>query len=207
MRSAKQREATKRWLANPEVKEIQREKARIRAQKKKVKDTTNLALYPSNVTHTPDPVLSAPSGSSSPSSHFLPTQAVHLNNNASLTSLRQEIDAWKIDWEFEGNWSTEFEHALHDARLENGVKGADQFFRECQKHASEGRRILRGLKKVARGSWKGGEKSIREQVIQLQEMLLEVACEVKFFEIKYAENTPAIPLWKISELQYHNDFM
>ncbi|KAH7908463.1 hypothetical protein BJ138DRAFT_1103478 [Hygrophoropsis aurantiaca] len=207
MRSSKQREATKRWLAGPGVLDIQREKARIRAQKKKAEDVVRTSALPSSsanqfsANEIPESLFSTRSRSRSPRLS-LPAHTVH---NASLESIRQATDAWKVDWECEFTWSKEFDNALQRSR-EKGLDGVNRFFSECEKHTREGRQILRDIKKVSQGSWKGGETSIREQVICLHDLVLEVAREVKFFELKYNDYNPVVPIWKVSELRYHDGF-
>ncbi|KAH7903145.1 hypothetical protein BJ138DRAFT_1184570 [Hygrophoropsis aurantiaca] len=207
MRSSKQREATKRWLAQPDVSEIQREKARVRAKKNRDRKKAESASCSSTVNSNAACVHATTSPTlPSPQTSFLRPPKPDHRSEPTLESLRESIDRWKVDWGPQVSWNKEFNKALARARETPGTTSVDRFFNECEKHTLEGWAILNHIKSIAQGSWTGGARRIGEQVVQLHDMLLEVVCEVKFFEFRYDEYSPIVPIWKVAELRYHEGY-
>ncbi|KAH7922362.1 hypothetical protein BV22DRAFT_1131521 [Leucogyrophana mollusca] len=223
----RQHEATQRWLHKPGVRAAQNEKARQRMARIRRNKKLHVDDSPD---HLPDLSPSAiPSRcnsrarSGSPSSYHddpspqnsdedgtdhthLPTSMLEIDATSvappTVLSVRQSVVDWQISWGPESAWGKAFNDTLRKAR-EHGHRGADQFFADCDRHAREGRTILRDLKRLAYGPCRGGGKHVREQFIHIHDMLLAVVSEVKFFEVKLDEYAPAVPMSKMSEIRYY----
>ena len=84
------------------------------------------------------------------------------------------------------------------------ILAADKFLTQCQEHASKGREILEDLKYVAAGSCNSTVGEIMDMFLQGYEMVLSVASEVKFFEVKLDSLAPCVPMTKISDIRYYS---
>ncbi|KAG2054955.1 hypothetical protein BDR06DRAFT_883270, partial [Suillus hirtellus] len=67
-----------------------------------------------------------------------------------------------------------------------------------------GRAILHDLQLLAHHPLSKAPKQVKDMYIQIYELLSVVLMEVFFFELKLDEYAPAVPLSKLSEVQYYH---
>lgn len=87
---------------------------------------------------------------------------------------------------------------------EEGRAALDSFFESCERHAKLGRTFLSDLKNVSLVSHIRNPDEIRDFFLQTYEMVLAVASEVKFFEVKLDEFAPAVAMTKVSDVRYYS---
>lgn len=68
----------------------------------------------------------------------------------------------------------------------------------------QGRDILKDLKFVASVSGNSMPDEIRDLFLQGYDMVIGVASEVKFFEVKLDEYAPATPMTKLSDICHYS---
>jgi hypothetical protein len=124
------------------------------------------------------------------------------DRNLNIYSLRLHVANWQVGWGAENLWEREFSTDLRLAR-EEGRADVDKFFKTCEEHAKAGREILRDLKAVGLVWRIGTPDEMRDIFLQTYEMILAVASEVKFFEIKLDEFAPAVAMTKVSDVRYY----
>jgi len=123
-----------------------------------------------------------------------------------IRALRIEIVNWAYSWGPENLWEKRFNDELHSAREHGGQPTVDHFFTECERHVREGRRreILYNLKFIAAVSCDSTHDEIRDLFLQGYDMVLAVASEVKFFEVKLDEFAPSVSMTKQSDIRYYS---
>jgi hypothetical protein len=67
-----------------------------------------------------------------------------------------------------------------------------------------GREILRDLRGVGLNSRIGSAIEVRDIFLQTYDMILAVASEVKFFEVKLDEFAPAVAMTKVSDVRFYS---
>jgi hypothetical protein len=78
------------------------------------------------------------------------------------------------------------------------------FFHNCETHAMQGMDVLKGLKFVAPVPCNSTPDEVRDLFLQGYDMVIGVASEVKFFEVKLDEYAPAIPMTKLSDIRHYS---
>jgi hypothetical protein len=119
-----------------------------------------------------------------------------------ILDLRLAIVNWTFDWGAENFWDRRFNHELATARNQ-GHRAIDAFFEKCDQHAKEGRGILCDLKFAAELRVDSTFDEIRDLFLQGYDMVLSVASEVKFFEVKLDEYCPAVPSTQCSDICHY----
>jgi hypothetical protein len=128
----------------------------------------------------------------------------HPNDIAyNLRQLLIQVVNWQYGWGAENLWESEFNNQLSAAR-EEGQDAIDHFFHNCETRAMQGRDILKDLKFMAAVSCNGTSDEIRDLFLQGYDMVIGVASEVKFFEVKLDEFAPAIPMTKLSDIRHYS---
>jgi hypothetical protein len=120
-----------------------------------------------------------------------------------IRALRIHITNWQYPWGPENTWEKTFNDQLAAARDE-GRTTIDNFFLDMEAHVREGRNILRDLKFVAEVSFSNTPDEIRDLFLQGYEMVMTVASEVKFCEVKLDEYAPAVPLMQMTNVRNHS---
>jgi hypothetical protein len=111
---------------------------------------------------------------------------------------------WQYGWGSETQWESEFNAQLSIAR-EEGQEGVDGFFRACETHVVEGWEILKDLRFAASMSCNSTHDEIRDLFLQGYEMVIAMALEVKFFDMKLHQYTPAISTATISKICMYSE--
>ena len=119
-----------------------------------------------------------------------------------ILELRLAVVNWTFDWGAENLWDRRFNHELATARNQ-GCHAINTFFEKCDQHAKEGRDILRDLKFAAELQVDSTFDEIRDLFLQGYDMVLSVASEVKFFEVKLDEYCPAVPSTQCSDIRHY----
>ena len=119
-----------------------------------------------------------------------------------IRALRLQVTNWAYGWGPESMWEKTFNDQLGTAQ-EKGRAAVDRFFNDCDGHAQEGREILRDLKFVAEVSCNSTPDEIRDLFLQGYEMVMAVASEVKFFEVKLDEYAPAVPSTAMTDIRIY----
>ncbi|KAG1863755.1 hypothetical protein F4604DRAFT_2029320 [Suillus subluteus] len=195
--AARQRVATKRWLAKPGVREGQNAKARARMARTKHQS--------GHVEPKPSIRLRAPlANSPAVDSPYFRSVTPEANDNSILTmqdsdllscscdsptlqSLEIMVNLWKKDWESEVKWNESYGELLSHARHKGGYWTAI-FFEECSIHASEGRALLESIREVVHTSCPYCRERLKYDTILLYDLLICVISEIKFFEVKVENN-------------------
>jgi hypothetical protein len=120
-----------------------------------------------------------------------------------IRTLRIKITNWQYPWGSENAWEKAFNDHLSAARDE-GRTAIDDFFLDMEARVREGRDILRDLKFVAEVSFNNTPDEIRDLFLQGYEMVMTVASEVKFFEVKLDEYAPAVPLTQTTNIRNYS---
>ena len=123
--------------------------------------------------------------------------------NPDICSLRLQVVNWQVGWGAENLWEREFSTGLRVAR-EEGRAAVDRFFQTCERHAKAGRQILKDLRGVGLASHIGTAGKIRDVFLQTYDLILSVASEVKFFEVKLDEFAPAVAMTKVSDVRFYS---
>ncbi|KAG1848952.1 hypothetical protein DFJ58DRAFT_729711 [Suillus subalutaceus] len=168
-------EATCRWLSKPEVREIQREKARVQ-----------FAEEPCKQKELQAPLSDASEGrASSPDGDDVSCDDISAKAPSSLSELRASIAGWQTEWGPATTWAKNFHQSLTRTQ-EKGRRAVDEFFSRCEDHVGEGRTILHNLRFLAHHPPNKGPKQVKDLYIQLD---------------KYA---PAVPFTKVSEVRCYS---
>jgi hypothetical protein len=78
----------------------------------------------------------------------------------------------------------------------------DEFFEELREHAQRGRDILKELRYAGGGTCVGEYGVFIDLFVQGFDMAVEIASEVKFFEVKLDEFAPVVPTVVESKIRY-----
>ena len=105
-----------------------------------------------------------------------------------LVSLQEMFDGWKIDWPSESSWEKEYD------RLKNGIyQGGHSatirsFWHNLRNHIEEGRLIIERVREHVDQLCRvvGGEE-LKVEILELYDMSIATALEVKFFEGKLVQ--------------------
>ena len=147
------------------------------------------------------------SGNLSPSQHSHSERPVELTQPQDLSfnirALRLEVTNWQYPWGAESTWERTFNQELAAAR-EDGQKAVNRFFLDLETHVREGWDILTDLKFVAEVSVNNTADEIRDLFLQGYGMVMTVALEVKFFEVKLDEYAPAVPSTQMCNIRHHS---
>ena len=125
------------------------------------------------------------------------------NPSLDICSLRLQVVNWQAGWGLKNLWEREFSMDLHVAQ-EDGQAAVDKFFETCEHHAKAGRQILRDLRDVALDSHISSTTEVRDMFLQIYDMILAVASEVKFFEVKLDEFAPAVTMMNVSDIRFYS---
>ncbi|KAG1885331.1 uncharacterized protein F5891DRAFT_1201895 [Suillus fuscotomentosus] len=118
-----------------------------------------------------------------------------------IHELQVSICEWQYDWGPANIWEKVFNEKLWLAQDRSNC-AVNHFFSQCEEHTTLGRALLSDLKRIAYGPCSNG-KQVRDRCMRMYDQVLMVLSEVKFFEVKLDEYTPAIPLSRISSAQYY----
>lgn len=134
------------------------------------------------------------------------TPAVHKSHHrgsirARTRDIRMQVNLWSCDWGPENTWEIGFQRRLKKARQTNQV---DAFFEDLEVHAKKGRSFLHMLKNVGAGECLGDIGVLLDLFTQGIEMGIQVASEVKFFEVKLDEYAPVASTNAESEFRYYD---
>lgn len=110
---------------------------------------------------------------------------------------------WDWCWGPESQWEKEFNVQLQGAR-QKGQPYIDDFFRLCQAHANDGRMLLEDLKQAAEMDCDGSPEVIRDLFFQGFDLTVAITSQVKFFEVKVDQYAPAVPMTKLTEINYYS---
>jgi hypothetical protein len=121
-----------------------------------------------------------------------------------LRQLRIQVVSWQYGWGAENLWESEFNNQLSAAREEGQDAIGHFFFHNCETHAMQGMDVLKGLKFVAPVPCNSTPDEVRDLFLQGYDMVIGVASEVKFFEVKLDEYAPAIPMTKLSDIRHYS---
>lgn len=119
--------------------------------------------------------------------------------SSNIRAARLEFANWTWSWGPESLWGRKFDKALQVAR-EGDREDLDDFFAECEGHASNGRDILQNIRFAAAGSCNNTMGEITDLFMQGYDMVIAITSEVKFFKVKLDEYAPAVPMTKISDV-------
>jgi hypothetical protein len=108
---------------------------------------------------------------------------------------------WSYNWGPANLWESEFDRLLQEARNISTVD-VDQFFEELSLHARKGWQILTDLRYVGAGACIGEHGVFIDLFVQGFDMAVEIASEVKFFEVKLDEYAPVVPTVVESNIRF-----
>ena len=117
-----------------------------------------------------------------------------------IRSLHLDVTNWQYGWAPESAWDKIFHDQLDEA-LERGQAGINEFFEYCELHVQRGRDILRDLKFAANVSCNNTPDEIRDLFLQGYDMVISVASEVKFFDVKLDEFAAAVSSSKLTDIR------
>ncbi|KAG0693900.1 hypothetical protein DFH29DRAFT_881109 [Suillus ampliporus] len=139
---------------------------------------------------------------SMPSNYKNTAQHVAQVKTHSHSELCASIAGWQTEWGPAATWGKNFHCSLTHAQ-EKGRRTTDEFFAHCEDHVCKGRVILCDLQLLAHHPNKG-PMQMKDMYIQMYDLMSLVLTEVIFFEVKLEEYAPAVPLSKVSEVQYYH---
>jgi hypothetical protein len=116
-----------------------------------------------------------------------------------VRNIRYRYLNWSYNWGPANLWEVEFCRMLQDARAAQEV---DEFFEELEEHTRKGRNILKELRYAGGGTCVGEYGVFIDLFVQGLDMAVEIASEVKFFEVKLDEFAPVIPDVVVSTTRY-----
>ncbi|KAG1724203.1 uncharacterized protein EDB91DRAFT_1062948 [Suillus paluster] len=109
----------------------------------------------------------------------------------SMAEMRLLIGQWQYCWGPNNLWEKMFNEKLRSAQ-DQGSGSVNDFFSQCKAHTTDGQQLLNELKHIAYSPCNG--RLARDKCIQLHDLLSVVLSEVRFFEVKFDEYAPAVPL-------------
>ena len=116
------------------------------------------------------------------------TQAIPPISSDTLTSLRTMFDGWKMDWATKSSWEKEYdelEDGIHQSGHPTTIRS---FWHNMKNHIEEGRQVLERVREhVDRLRCVGGDE-LKAEIMELYDMSIDTALEVKFFEGKLAQH-------------------
>ncbi|KAI6167584.1 hypothetical protein EDD17DRAFT_1718664 [Pisolithus thermaeus] len=193
----KQRAATERWLSNLGVRDVQREKARLRAARNRARKRTI-----GNDATTRSPTLTNAGGASRDTEPNLYLHPLVHSEIPPLEKVRQLIADWKSEWGMESTWPKKFHEQLKYAQG-RGRLATDAFFSQCEAHVEDGRRLLWLLRSTTRKGFGGMGRKVADLYEQVFDLLTSVLTELRFFEVKLDDYAPISPLSRVSESRYY----
>ena len=120
---------------------------------------------------------------------------------ARIRNIRFRYLNWTYNWGPANLWEGEFDKLLRQARRISLVD-VDEFFEELREHAQRGRDILKELRYAGAGTCVGEYGVFIDLFVQGFDMAVEIASEVKFFEVKLDEFAPVVPTVVESKIRY-----
>lgn len=81
----------------------------------------------------------------------------------------------------------------------------DEFFNELDEHTEIGRDILKELRYAGAGTCVGEYGVFIDLFVQGFDMAVDIASELKFFEVKLDEFAPVVPTTVESKIRYISD--
>lgn len=108
---------------------------------------------------------------------------------------------WTYNWGPENLWESKFDELLREARKISQVD-VDELFEAFDKHARRGRDILTELRYAGAGTCVGEHGVFIDLFVQGFDMAVDITSEVKFFEVKLDEFSPAVPFVVESHIRF-----
>jgi hypothetical protein len=106
---------------------------------------------------------------------------------------------WTYNWGPANLWESQFNKMLQHAREASEV---DEFFDELDEHTANGRDILKELRYTGAGTCVGEYGVFIDLFVQGFDMAVDIASELKFFEVKLDEFAPVVPTTVESKIHY-----
>jgi hypothetical protein len=121
-----------------------------------------------------------------------------------IRNIRLRYLNWTYNWGPANLWEREFNKLMEEARKISQVE-VDEFFEELDEHTRKGRDILKELRYTGAGTCVGEYGVFIDLFVQGFDMAVDIASEVKFFEVKLDEFAPVVPTVVQSEIRYISD--
>ncbi|KAG1727281.1 uncharacterized protein EDB91DRAFT_1061224 [Suillus paluster] len=133
-----------------------------------------------------------------PSNYRNTPQCVGQIKTHALSELHTSIPGWQTEWGPAATWGKKIHHLLTHAQ-EKERRTTDKFFAHCEDHVCKGRAIPHDLQLLAHHPNKG-PMQMKDMYIQMYGLMSLVLTKVIFFEVKFKEYAPAVPLSKVSKV-------